>query len=288
MKIKKWYATINVVILLTSVLLFMFVNSGDEAIWRGSSVWSILIMLIIAVLVHVVKVIRLYLVLYGNAVSWTEHLKQYCKVIPVSMILPFKLGEIFRIYCYGYQLENYFKGLVVILLDRFMDTLALVTLFFFINVISRAWFTLIFYILMGVLITIMICYLLFPGTYSYWKGYFLKIRASKQNIRLLKIMDKMNEAYSEITVLLKGRSAILYSLSLAAWIVEISGLLLCNRVLGFSQTTTVMSEYLSATLWGNESVYLKQFILISIVLMLTVYLFVRFKSLCKGKGEGKC
>lgn len=285
---KKWYSYINICVLLISIFFLAVTNVGAGKLQIRNSGWMLAVMAGIAIIVHVLKVLRLYLILYGSGVSLVEHLKQYCKVIPVSMILPFKLGEIFRIYCYGYQLKNYFLGIVVILLDRFMDTVALVILIFFFNVISGSNFTFLFYVLVAFLIGLMICYAIFPGISHYWKQYFLRAKATKENIRLLNIMEKTDETYREVAALLKGRSAIICLLSFVAWITEISGLFLCNSILGDLQSTMLVSEYLSAVLLGDKSVYLQQFILISIVLMLALYLIVRHISLYMEKEGEKC
>lgn len=101
-------------------------------------------------------------------------------------------------------------------------------------------------------------------------------------------MEKTDEAYREVAALLKGRSAIICLLSFVAWITEISGLFLCNSILGDLQSTMLVSEYLSAVLLGDKSVYLQQFILISIVLMLALYLIVRHISLYMEKEGEKC
>ena len=86
------------------------------------------VVLLTVILVHMVKAGRLYLALYGLDMKRGVCMKLYCKVTPVSVVLPWKLGEFFRIYCCGAELGSFLKGGVIILLDRFFDTVALVTM----------------------------------------------------------------------------------------------------------------------------------------------------------------
>ena len=65
--------------------------------------------------------------LYDIQLGLKVCLSTYCKVTPVSIILPFKMGELYRMYCYGRQSGIVLRSVVIILLDRFMDTAALVT-----------------------------------------------------------------------------------------------------------------------------------------------------------------
>lgn len=288
MEQKKRYELVNIAILLLTVLLFAHTYWKKGINWESSTGWVIFIMVITAFLVHGIKAFRLYFVLYGKNVSVIEHVKQYCKVIPVSMIFPFKLGELFRMYCYGYQIKNYFDGIAAVIVDRFADTLALVTMIFFISILNRSNFTMIFFLLVAFLTATMICYLIFPGMYQYWKHYLLKAKVSKQNNQMLGMLDKLNHAYLEISMLVKGRSTILYLLSFLAWGVEIGGLIICSKILYDTETTRLVSEYLTSALLGTESDYLRQFIIISILLLLLAYFIVRSIWFWKGKEENKC
>ena len=274
MEQKKQYQLINITVLLFTLGLFTFIYWRKRVDWHNFSTLIILIMLLTIILVHSIKVFRLYFILYEKKISFIEHLKQYCKVIPVSMIVPFKLGELFRMYCYGYQIGNFFDGIIVILVDRFADTLGLVTMILFISIVNHSQFPLIFYILLAFLVTIIICYLIFPGMYFYWKHNLLKAKASRQKNDMLLLLEKLQTAYLELSILIKGRCSILYLLSLIAWGVEVGGLFICNKILQGSETIYFVSEYLTSALLGRESDDLKLVVLVSILFLLLFYLTV--------------
>lgn len=284
MKRKIQYGLINITALLLVAILFVSTYCGQDGIWPDGSIYIWVMMFAVTGLVHGIKILRLYCALYGQDIPFREHVKQYCKVIPVSMLIPFKAGEVFRMYCYGYQMQNYLGGIIVILLDRFSDTLALITMVFFICLAEGTGFIPVFYIMLIFLMCITACYLLFPGMYRYWKKYFLKSKASKRNNTILEILEKMNKLYSEIAYLAKGRCAILYLMSVIAWAIEIGGLVIVGRMQADINTGEALSEYLISALWGTESLYLKQFIMVSVILLFILYLSVRGMGILRKKG----
>ena len=274
MKQKKQYRQINFIVFLLSIIFLIFTNWKRKINWKNDSILEIVIIVLTVLLVHGMKIVRLYFVLYGRKISFIEHIKQYCKVIPVSMIFPFKLGELFRMYCYGYQMKNFFDGIIVILVDRFADTLGLVTMIFFIHIGSNSDFPFIFYLLLIFLISIIVCYYIFPGIYFYWKHELLTSKCSRRKNDLLYILEKINYAYLELSVLIKGRCIMVYVLSLFAWGIEIGGVFLCKKIVQEIDSIFFISEYLTSALLGTESSYLRQFILVSIFLLSLFYLLV--------------
>lgn len=286
MKQEKQYKWINRITLLFAIGWFVFTIWERDNNCQSVSRSIILIMILTSILLHSVKVLRLYMVLYGKKISFMEHIRQYCKVIPISMVLPFKLGEIFRMYCYGYQMNNFFDGIVVILIDRFVDTLGLVTIILFIRIVSHTGFPFIFYLLLMFLVVVIGCYLIFPNIYFYWKHELLRARLSKRKNNILYFLEKLYFAYSELTILIKGRFILLYLLSLIAWAIEISGGWVCNQLIQYTGTVSFISEYLTSALLGTELNVLKKFVFISILLLFLFY-FVLHRTNIFIKKEDK-
>ena len=55
-------------------------------------------------------------------------LKVYIKTAFVNLLIPFKLGEIYRMYAYGYKIKSYSKGVITIIVERYFDALVLLAL----------------------------------------------------------------------------------------------------------------------------------------------------------------
>lgn len=272
------YNTINTAILLFSAAVFCFEYKKVEDIFYNTTVFSFLILIATVILVHFVKMFRLYMALYGSGITHRTYLKTYCKIIPVSLIIPCKLGEFFRIYCFGEVLGGTLKGIVIILMDRFMDTAALLTVIFLVLVFRGGKITIIVYFLMLFFVLVLFLYKLFPGVYMFWKGYLLQSAATKHKLTALNILEVAARIYSQMESVVEGRGAILYILSLIAWGVEIGGI----RLMGYSASDEIwkqgISDYLLSAINGKGSIPLKQFVFISVVLLSVMYFIIELRS----------
>ena len=105
-KVKNTYNIINGIVLLIAIFIFFQEYCGDIHLQKERDVLSFTILIAAVVFAHMIKAGRLYLALYGADIGWETYLKVYCKVTPVSMIFPLKVGEFFRMYCYGKELKN--------------------------------------------------------------------------------------------------------------------------------------------------------------------------------------
>ncbi len=281
------YNFINVVVILITAMMFFDRYIVTEQLFRNIGFVQILILILVVCLVHAIKAGRLYLALYGSEMSFLTYIKTYCKVTPVSVVLPFKIGEFFRMYCYGQQLNNYLKGIVIIILDRFMDTVALVTMILLIWIFNGWHITSFVYILLVFLLVIVLLYMIFPSVYSFWVKYLLSARATPYRLTALNILDKLNRIYKEITNVSRGRGAILYFMSLIAWIVEIGSVAILNGFTKGRPLDTEISEYLSSAISGNQSAELKRFIFVSIMILLGIYIAVKIGTMVSEKRKEK-
>lgn len=279
------YNWINILVLFAAALIF-FLNYSINDVFQGVQMMHIVVVIATVVMVHFLKALRLYLALYGADISPSAYAKTYCKVTPVSILIPFKLGEFFRMYCYGHQAGNMLKGIVTVLMDRFMDTIALVTMIVVMWLASGETIIPLVYLLVVFLVIIILMIIVFPGLYSYWKKYLLRANGTPRKLKALKFLDTMNRVYLEIMNVSRGRGIILYVLSLLAWAVEIGSIVLLDTVTGIGNgLSNKISEYLKSALVGSQTIELKRFVLISVILMIVIYLFVKLMDVTKSERK---
>lgn len=279
------YNWINILVLFVAALIF-FLNYNIYDVFQGVQMMHIVVVIATVVMVHFLKALRLYLALYGADISPSAYAKTYCKVTPVSILIPFKLGEFFRMYCYGHEAGNVLKGVVTVLMDRFMDTIALVTMIVVLWLASGETIIPLVYLLVAFLVIVILMIMVFPGLYSYWKKYLLRADGSPRKVRALKLLDTMNRVYIEIMNVSRGRGIILYVLSLLAWTVEIGSVVLLKTITGkCNGLSDKISEYLKSALLGSQTIELKRFVLISVILMIVIYLFVKVIDTTKSERK---
>jgi hypothetical protein len=272
---KTTYIIINIAVILSVALLFAYEYIDVKEIFHKSNALSLIILIVTVLLVHTVKSARLFLALYGSDITFTTYLKVYCKVTPVSVVIPFKLGEFFRMYCYGKELGNVLRGVVIILLDRFMDTAALVTTIILVWVLIGGDLPLLVYILFLFLIAVLLIFLLFNGVRVFWNKYLLKAAASENKLAALKFLSALNVVYQEIKNVVKGRGIIMYAMSIVAWCIEIGSIAILNGLLGERELVRQISSYLTSAMGGNTSIELKQFVFVSVVMLIACYIMIK-------------
>lgn len=262
---RRIYNIINSFVLGITAIWFIYRFYDIQGIFVKSTPISVVSIMGTALLIYGIKFCRLYLALYDAQLGLEICLTTYCKVTPISIILPFKVGEFFRIYCYGRQIGSLLKSVVIILLDRFMDTAALVTAIALVWIFYGERPSVFIYFLLIFLILSVCFYFVFPGIYRFWTRYLLCAKASEHKIWALKTLESIHTLYSEIENVVKGRGMILYFLSLAAWGIEISNITLINYMTGGNHTGVVISEYLLPAMSRRQSPEFDQFVFISVI-----------------------
>lgn len=280
---RKIYNFINVMILLVSAFLFILKYDNIQYIIDILCLRDNLIIVITVIMVHLIKSLRLYLALYGLDIEFGTYLKLYCKVTPVSVILPFKIGEMFRMYCYGRQLKSKIRGVVIILLDRFMDTLALVIMMLGVEIISGKKIPIFVYLLILFLAMMVTLYIMFPGGYVFWKKYLLSSKATEKSISALSIFEVINMIYKELSDVASGRGIILFLLSVFAWGVELGSVIIGFGHVNGSELEEVISRYLFSALGIGKSTELERFVIISVLLLVVAYIGLKITDVINVK-----
>ena len=288
-KKKIGYNILNIFVILITVGLFVYEYRDVTGIFEGGAQPVTLVILVVAViLVHIMKAGRLYLALYGLDISILDYIKAYCKVTPVSMVIPFKIGDFFRMYCYGNLIGNEMRGVVIILLDRVMDTMALISLILFFRLIWRVQIFPFVYFFLTFLAFALIVYHCYPRIYEFWKKYLLKATATEQRLQLLKVIKYLNDIYEEVKNVVRGRGIILYCISCIAWIIEIGSLYVLNKLMQVSNMERIIADYLTSAISENQSMELKRFVIVSVVLLIGLYGVIKAKFFfIKGRDENE-
>ncbi len=280
------YHVVDILVLLIALAWFVSQYLDVPALFAGVSFAQVLIILLTALLVHALKAARLFLALYGEKISISEHLALYCKVSPVSMVLPFKVGEFYRMYAYGSHLHSGLKGVVIILLDRFMDTAALVTMILLAIILYGGSMSPLLIVLLIFLVLVFLLYFAFPGTRKFWKHYFLSKKATPRRMAALRWLENIQRVYEEASVVTSGRGVMLYVLSFLAWSVEIGSLVLQVKLFLGGSTASTMSAYLSSAMSGHPSTMLQQFIFISVILLLVLFVIIQaVRAISRKRGK---
>lgn len=179
-------------------------------------------------------------------------------------------------YCYGKELKNGLKGIIIVLLDRFMDTLALISMVLAVWFVNGGQLSFVIYVLILIVVCLLILYYVFPSIYSFWNHFLLSAKATEKKIALLHFLDVLHTVYGEISGVTRGRGILLYALSVIAWGIELGSVVLVSGDRGIRDKNRVISQYLSSALGIGYSIELRQFVFCSVVLLIITYSVIKF------------
>ncbi len=196
--------------------------------------------------VHLAKMMRFYLILMEQKINLLRFIKVYMKITFVNLALPFKLGEIFRIYCFSKETKDAKIGILSVVIDRVFDISALLVILVPYDVIVDKAISPVTLILSLFAAVILFLYRIFLPTYYYLNQYLITNTSSKEAVRCLYLLENGKTWYDYIRRLLKGRSSLIFILSCIGWLAEF-GLLMCmqaifQKVFGISGFVTYINS----------------------------------------------
>lgn len=276
---------INIIITLLTLIFFILNYRNIAELFHARSVCFWMLLLFDVFVVHAIKAFRLYLIFYGTDIGFKSYLKIYCNVTPTSMVLPFKLGDFFRMYRYGCELSNIPKGVIIVLLDRFIDTIALVAAIVIVYIFNQGQLPVMTYFLIIFLLLMLLMYFVYPGLYKYWLKIFLRSTATPNKLKALNLLEKLQFVFNEIEIVIKGKGIILFFLSLIAWFVEIGYVVIASMITKQNNTNQVVSTYLASAIGIGQSDELQRFVFVSVIQLLCLYVILKACFNTRKKNE---
>lgn len=272
------------VVLAISIAFFAeLCYSGNVTCFCGNGIAVTLVAT--AFVVFSIKAFRLYLLLMGHGLQWRRYVLLFCMTSFVSILLPFKAGEIFRLYVFGKALGDYIRGASLIFLDRFVDTLGLLSVI----LVGKLMFSWTFDIpllvsLGGVTGGLVALYLFLPGFLRFWRQNLLEGRSSSVRLAALEMIKFIDNAYLDVRQMLQGRFVLLIFMSILSWSVEMGSLIIL-RTIQYGGIDNLFPRYLDAALMQVRFLPQLNFVVISSVLLLLASVIALFVGTHKSTNQ---
>lgn len=246
--------------------------------------WLIPLFLAGFILVHAAKMLRLYLVLMEHKIGFGRFVLLYLKTTLVNLIIPLKLGELYRIYCISRETKHWQVGVLSILVDRFFDTLALCMILLPLDILIFGRLSFITMSFLGIMALIVICYVSILPTFQYLNRYIIRQKSSSRAMAALKGLDVVKIWYDFTQNLIRGRFALIFLFSLAGWLLEIGTIKLLAAYLTIPFGVGDFTGYIEAIFGIGSSELLKPYTLYGILFMFVftlmgiVVMFIKSRS----------
>ncbi len=215
----KWiYNFINIGFLL--ITLIFFFQKRLYIINPNFTIFQFFLLVLLIIFIHSLKFFKLYFIVLEEKIPFKNMLKIYIKSTFSSIVLPFKIGEIYKAYLIGHEIKNYKKGIIAVLIDKFYDAIILCISFICYSIIANVTLTITTWILLIIIIMIVIVYYSFPGTYRYLNRFFIQGKHSNRNIYVLRVLESLESCYTTAKEMICGRSLLFVSLGIFYWLGE--------------------------------------------------------------------
>lgn len=274
---KKWNQAVHFIFMTAAVLWFL--KRTIEIKEAGSLTMiqfglPLLGFAVAVITVHIFKILRLYLVLMEQKIRFRHFIRLYIKTIFVNFILPFKTGELFRIYCFSYETKIFQLGILSVFVDRFFDTCALLVFLVPYNLIGEGKIHPVTILLLLMTAVLWLSYWVFGKSYAYLNKYFIVYKSSKRTVQFLTVLEYAKSWYDYIRELIKGRHALILLVSCAGWITEFAALFcLSVSIWGICEINS-LAEYLYAIFGMGNSELLGIHVFISTAALILALFFI--------------
>ena len=243
--------------------------------------------------VHLIKLMRMYLIVMEEKVSFDRFVPAYLRTTLINLIIPYKLGEIYRVIVF-YRISGGFKtGFFAVLIDRFFDTLALVAILLPYQLMRGGEVSAPTMLLFAFVAVILIAYRVFSPSYAFLNRYIITSRQSKRSLGALAALEVLNGWYEYVRNLVTGRYGILFLFSLAAWLLEMGVLAGFAKLMGEDFTVARFGTYIESIVSGKDLAVKTGYTIYSAVVMFaltviftSIYLIRRQKEAAGSKREG--
>ena len=287
---RKFYYEVNIIV---AVIYFVFLIHMFQSIQFPAALnllngkLLILLAVLCAGMVHLLKGLRLYFILMEKCISPKRFLKIYTKTTLVTLVLPWKTGEFFRIYCLGDEMKDYRSSFLSVLADRYFDSIPLLIVIVLYGIISLDRPLIFTWVLLFFIIFTTLLYIIFPSLYQYFNRFIIMKTKSKSGIIILDFLEKIRQWYSYAEQLVKGRSTLLLLLSFGAWITEYIALSILSVFFNFRFELVHFVHYLNHVFSGSSG-ELEIFYAVLLVFVVSItYVAVSIKSVKRKRNHEK-
>ena len=215
--------------------------------------WWILLIVIGFAAVHLFKMARLYLVLMEHKISFVRFVLLYIRTTFINLIIPFKLGEIYRAEEIARETKVWQVGVLSVLVDRYFDMTALLLLLVPFDIFFRRGLSPITLVLLLLIVVVALLYMAIPSSYAYLNRYLIIKRSSPRSMAALKGLDVIKNWYDFTKNLITGRSPLIVIASLMGWAGEVLTLKALASYKGLSFVLGDFASYIEAIFMNGNS-----------------------------------
>lgn len=233
--IKKYLQLIFGIILIFFVsTLFDFDENKINKIFKNFNYYNLTFAIFFYLLSHSIRVFRLIILNPEKNYSILGMWQAHYKANGVNLLLPFKLGESYRVIYFRSYFGSYSNSIAVLLFERFLDLLTILLILLFCYFFSSFVIVNLNYLLLGTLILFLIitliCYTL-ENLINIFHRFIFKNKLKLENNIFISSTNSLNVSLKVIKKIFNEKFMLCLISSLIIWLLEISAFFIFFDVL---------------------------------------------------------
>ena len=275
---KLTYYLINMFFILGAIFLVNYRGT----IGMNFSIQQIIPLILMLALIHLFKFIRIYFILLEERIPIKRMAKIYIKTTFVSIVFPYKLGEVFKMYSFGNEINSYPKGTVAVLIDKLFDAIILCAVLIPYEIIKVGKISKLSLLLLVFIVVILLIYLCFEGTYKYLNKFFIIQIKSKKGLFVLKVLEESNNIFNYSKNMIKGRQIVLLAISALIWLLESIFIYIIAGFIDMIPQLITIIEYISDAFLGINNILFNKYVYLCTVGFLVIIILIYMKKFISG------
>lgn len=281
---KKLYVAVNMIINILTILIVILCWSKILTL----NIKSILLAIIPFICIHLLRIMRQYIILMEYKIKIKKLTKAYLLSSMINTIIPLRIGELYKAYLYGYEIKNYKKSIIAVLIDKFFDAIFLLILFMVVEITNKQAMSLVTILLLIFVLLIIVIYISFENTYRFLNKYLILNKNTKMGNRCLKILEEFKDIFIDVKSMVKDREILIIMITLLSWIFELSFAFIICKSINIDMGLINFITYINDSFLGIQN-GLSNYYIYATAIIFTIYIGIVFINkiinLTKNRGE---
>ncbi len=221
----------NILFLLLGFCLVFYVsvdfkNNYNEILdsIASISIISALISVILYFTSHFFRVLRLVILSSDSEISIKDLALEQFKANGVNLIIPFRLGESYRVIAFKKFFGSYSRSLIILLCERMLDIILITFILFFASFFSDIHFNFIrniIYISVILMVLLLLIYFVMDELMSIIHKIFLGKNTNKTNLAIVKFTGSFIRIINQTKIIFKSKISSCFAITFIIWSMEI-------------------------------------------------------------------
>ena len=233
---------VGLVFLLAVYQAFQHFSTADFQrvdLWKAIQrvgLWKIVLSAFFYLFSHLLRSLRMAILINRQDISLTQLIEKQYLTNGINLIVPFRLGEIYRMYAFNQVIDNYQTSAITVITERALDFfilfIGLITTIYIVHP-NLAALNIPLIIAFAFILSALFIYYVLPENIRAVNLFIAKRYSTKSAVRILSLTGRLNDIITDLKTTLSQKVMTLLVLTCIIWFCEMLGFIFVLGLLPF-------------------------------------------------------